>query len=211
MNSTLRTSIAVLAFAVAAIGALLLMRMSEPAAKDDQPRDSVAATSDIWKVGDTWVVNVSQDSGTITPDAVRSIATVPYSFRVAEAPAAGDKDGAWKVTVTQEGAEGPFAEGWTLQYQERDGAMQLWRVAQGKLKPMEAELATIVLGMGFPYETKLTKLPAPEATVSSAKLQARSALPPATSVPTSKNSGAAPPTDAPNVPAGALPPGAPGS
>ncbi|MCW2956187.1 MAG: hypothetical protein JWO69_1056, partial [Thermoleophilia bacterium] len=196
MTST-RITVAFLAFLAAVAGALFLLRGSDGSTEGAQggeaPSAARSTTSEIWQVGDRWVVNVSQDSGSITPDGEKSVAKVPYRFEVAEAPVAGDADSGWLVKVTQDGAEGPFADGWKLVYQERDGAMKLWRVGQGDLKLMEAELATIVLGMGFPYEVTITELPKPEATVSSAKLQARSALPPSADVPKTGNQGMAPP------------------
>jgi hypothetical protein len=134
----------------------------------------------------------SRNAGAISPGGETSVAAIPFRFEVATAPkSAGDS---WLVKVAQDGAEGPFAAGWKLQYRERDGKMVLYRVAVGSEPALEAELASIVLGPQFPYEVSYSK-PPKSATVNADDLMDRSQLPPG-----------ALPDGAPNAPTGATPP-----
>lgn len=205
-TSTLRLAIAALAFLVACGGALLVLSgdgAGSTGTRGDGGRDGgsarQSATSDIWSVGDAWTVRVRQDAGDITPDGATSIAVIPYRFKVAAAPSAPTD--AWTVTVHQDGAEGPFADGWRLLYRDVQGVMQLHRVAMGDQEPMEAELASIVLGLGFPYEVSYRAAPR-DRTIDADTLFARSKLPPA-SLPDGGSDGAAPPADSPAPPVGA--------
>jgi hypothetical protein len=196
-----RIILMVLVFIAALGGALMLMRSSEPAsggsgngAKDDGNASApAAATSDVWKVGDSWTVKVRQDAGAITPDGETNIAEVPYRFQVKEAPKSAD--GTWLVHVDLDGAEGPVAKGWNLQYADEDGTMVLKLVAVGSEPPLEAELASIVLGQQFPYEVSYTAPPKAK-TLDADKLLDRSQLPPG-ALPSGGTSGAAPPAMAP--------------
>lgn len=212
----LRIVLAVLVLAVAAGGAALLMSRSDSTSDGDRGAGS-AAKSDIWAVGDTWTVKVEQDSATISPDSTKSLALVPYRFRVEKAPT--KPGGRWTVHVTQDGAEGPFKDGWRLTYYEKAGVMYLDTVAAGTQKPIEATVASIVLGSNFPYETEYASTPT-DSQVKGADLAKRAAQPPTvgaidapTSSPgaTSTESGAKPPANAPVLKAGEIPPGAPGS
>lgn len=205
-TSRTTTLIAVLAFAAAAIGALVLLdRGNGTDTRKAAPKQSGhTATSDIWKLDDTWTVKVRQDAGSITPDGDRSIAVIAYRFRVVDAPST--QDGTWVVRITQDGAEGPFADGWRLLYRADDsGTMQLWKVATGKERAIEAEVASIVLG-SVPYETSY-KAPPKDLTLEGAALRARTTLPP-TALPAGgpKDPSTKPPTDAPNIPSGDAPP-----
>jgi len=210
-RSPARIAFSVVVFAVALVGALVLIRNSQP----DEPerrqelagRDKPAAiTSDIWAVGDTWTVKVRQDSGSITPDGTSNVAAVPFEFEVTEAPTKAD--GPWRVRVTQEGAEGPFAKGWRLEYVAgKDGALVLHRVALGDEPALEAELASIVLGPQFPYEVRYTAPPKDQTLDASALLE-RSTLPPS-SLPGEGTNGAAPPAEAPKLDDGGAPTEAP--
>jgi hypothetical protein len=207
---TARPVIAIAIFAVALGGGLLVLQSrgddtgsggSAPVAATD------AAASEIWAVGDEWTVKVRQDAGSITPGGEKSIAEIPYRFEVVTAPEGAD--GAWVVKVFQDGAEGPFAEGWTLQYVARDGKLQLHRVALGTDVPLEAELASIVLGPQFPYEVSYSA-PPKDATIDAERLLDRAALPP-TSVPGSDappSGDVAPPAEAPALSPGGAPSGA---
>jgi hypothetical protein len=198
--------VAVVAFALALGGGLLLMKHSSSSSSsspssssggkgDDGGGDAAVATSRVWEVGDTWTVKVRQDSGAVTPDGDRSVAAIPFRFEVVEAPGADEADGAWRVHVAQDGAEGPFAKGWNLWYVAKDDAMTLSRVSMGDEKPLEAELASIVLGPQFPYEVRYAKPPKDYA-VDAEKLLERSQLPPS-QLPSGGTAGAAPPATAP--------------
>ncbi len=188
------TSIVV--FAVALTGALFLLNARANDTDDGGgkgPGSTAAATSDVWSVGDSWTVTVNQDAGAITPDGAESIAQVPYRFEVDDAPV--DASGYWRVHVTQDGAEGPFAKGWYLHYKDTDGVMVLKQVAVGSEPPLEAELASIVLGPQFPYEVRYEARPT-DSTVDADTLLDRSALPPG-ELPDGGTDGAAPPAQAP--------------
>ena len=184
MRSTpVRLAFVVIVFVAALVAGLLLLRGSDSGStsgRGDGGGRTGAASSEIWKVGDSWTVQVAQDAGAISPDGTRSVAKVPFHFEVASAPKGAG--GEWVVKVEQEGAEGPFAAGWRLHYREDDGEMVLARVAIGEDTPLEAELATIVLGNQFPYEPRYEAAPK-DATITAAKLIERSTLPPATDVP----------------------------
>lgn len=209
-----RIALTLAVFAAALAGGLLLLQQSGGGggkARGEQSGDGGrhAPTSDIWAVGDEWTVAVRQDSAAITPDGDTSVAAIPFRFAVVAAPE--DATGSWKLRVTQDGAEGPFAAGWRLEYREReDGTMTLHRVAMGEEPPLEAELASIVLGPQFPYETKYTA-PPKDATVDAKALLDRTALPPS-SLPGAgaPDSGATPPAEAPRLDAGGAPQAAPG-
>ncbi len=176
--STLRLVSAAFVFVAALAGALLLMRTADDGSS--RSSGSSAAASEIWKVGDTWTVNVGQDAGAITPDGDTNVARIPFHFKVTDAPKGAS--GTWKVKVTQEGAEGPFAAGWRLHYAEQGDALVLKQVAMGTDKPLEAEVAAIVLGSQFPYEVRYTKAPKDHA-VAASDLIERSSLPPSSAVP----------------------------
>lgn len=205
-----RTAMIAASFAVAFAAALVLLQSGTGSdgrgAGDRQPMRG-GGGSDIWKVGDRWTVKVRQDAGAITPDGATSIASVPFRFRVVDAPAGAS--GTWKVRVTQDGAEGPFAAGWQLHYRAKGGAMVLHRVAIGTEPPLEAELAAIVLGPQFPYETRYAKPPR-DRTLDAAKLLERSTLPPS-SLPADRAGApsALPPANAPELAPGETPVGAP--
>lgn len=208
MRSTIaRITIAIVIFAAALGGALVLLqarnddgRPSSGVDRDDPA--SGALTSDVWKVGDRWTVKVRQDAGAITPDGTKSVVAVPYRFQVVKAPE--DEKGAWLVQVMQDGADGPFAAGWKLQYRAEGDALVLWRVAVGAEPALEAELASIVLGPQFPYETRYDTHPK-NMTIDAAKLIARTALPPAALPSGSHDPGATPPAQAPRAGAGGAP------
>lgn len=198
--------VAFVVFVVALGGAIMLLQNSSPDSKDtggDGGGSRQVASSTIWKTGTSWTVSVRQDSGAITPDGATSVATIPFRFEVTDAPTS--KGGVWKVHVEQEGAEGPFAAGWNLQYKETDGVMTLHRVAVGDQPPLEAEIATIVLGPQFPYE--VTYKAAPKSyTVDADKLIDRSLTPPSALPGNSKTpSGVTPPAQAPKLTAGGAP------
>lgn len=204
-SNPLKIALAVfLVVAIAATGALLLLRNSGGSGSDDR----------IWKLGDTWTITVQQRGATVSPDAPKDELTeLAYRFRVAAAPEGGD--GLWRIDVKQDGASGPFADGWRLYFREaKDGAMRLSEVAQGAQKAAAAEVASIVLGVSFPYETKYTAPPKDD-TVQETALIARSSTPPPIgdgrvgSDTTVTSGGGVPPKDAPVVPAGQAPPGAP--
>lgn len=214
-----RIVLTVLVFAVAAGGGVLLMSQSSGSTKNGSGGGSGSdvVRSDIWSVGDSWTVKVEQDSASISPDSTRSVALIPYRFTVESAPKKAG--GSWTIHVTQDGAEGPFVDGWRLTYYEKAGAMYLETVAAGKQKPIEATVASIVLGSNFPYETEYSAAPK-DVTVSGASLAKRAAQPPtvgAMDTPatgagsTATESGATPPANAPVLKAGEIPPGAPGS
>lgn len=175
----------------------------EPAT--DEPKattSSAVPASSVWKVGDTWTVNVRQDSGAITPDGDRSVVDVPHRFEVTEAPT--KEQDTWLVHVSQDGAEGPFAKGWNLRYEQQDdGTMLLELVSVGDEPPLEAELASIVLGPQFPYEVRY-EAPPKDATISADKLLDRSELPPG-QLPDGGSAGAAPPAEAPSSAPGGVP------
>lgn len=203
-----RIAISAAIFVLAVVGALALLRGSEPAPATKAHAKGPAPTSRIWAPGDTWVVKVAQDSSSISPDTTRSVSNVSYRFRVEGAPKSAG--GEWGVFVSQDGAEGPFADGWHLRYTATDkGCMRLTHVAQGKQRQMEASVASIVLGLGFPYETTYCAAPKPVTTVDATKLMARQSLPPASLPAGGGTNGATPPVNAPNVAPGQLPPGVP--
>lgn len=195
-----RITFAIVVFAAALGGALLLLRGSESpatgggaAGKAGGGKQPAAATTDVWKVGDTWTVTVRQDAGAITPDGGTSVAEIPYRFKVTKAPT--DPAGTWLVEVRQDGAEGPFAAGWRLHYAADGDGLVLTRVAVGQEPPLEAELATIVLGPQFPYEVRYGA-PPKDTTIDADRLLDRSELPP-TAQPGGGTAGAAPPAEAP--------------
>lgn len=196
-SSTIRLVSILLVFAAALVGGIVVLRGSDDGAGNGNASGSKGATSEIWKVGDAWTVEVAQDGGAIAPDGDTSVAKIPFRFKVTDAPAAASEP--WVVQVEQDGAEGPFAAGWRLYYVERDGVMELSKVAMGGAqdKPLEAELATIVLGSQFPYEVRYETAPK-DATVTAAELIERSALPPSSAVPGSGGKGG--PKGAPTAP-----------
>ena len=206
MRSTpARITLLVIVFVAALGGALLLLQQRDASDGPTGAKDgaTTSAASRIWKVGTSWTIKVRQDAGAITPDGATSIATIPFLFEVETAPA--DAKGSWVVRVTQEGAEGPYAAGWSLQYREQDGSMVLHRVAVGSQPPLEAELASIVLGPQFPYEPSYDA-PPKSRTIDAAALLERSTLPPG-SLPTSGDAGpgVAPPPRAPRPGSGGAP------
>lgn len=208
MRSPLARTLLVLAvFAIGLVGALLLLRTSSDGDAESASGSGSDGATSIWAVGDEWTVRVSQDAGAITPDGERSVADVPYRFRVASG---NDADG-WLVKVTQDGAEGPFAKGWKLTYRPDGDALALHRVAIGDEPALEAELAAIVLGPQFPYEVRYEKAPAADATVTAEKLLERSQLPPST-LPGGDDvdPGRRPPAEAPPLP-GEVAPTPPGA
>lgn len=198
--------IAVAAFALALGGGIALLQNSSPTSVkggSGKGAGNGSPSNSIWQPGTAWTVSVRQDSGAITPDGAKSVAAVPFRFRVTDPPVSSA--GEWKVHVTQDGAEGPFAGGWDLYYREADGAMVLHRVAVGAEKPLEAELAAIVLGPQFPYEVRYEAAPK-DFTVDAEKLLDRSLTPPS-SLPTDAGgaAGATPPAQAPKLSAGGEP------
>jgi hypothetical protein len=204
-TSTARLALVVIVFVAALAGALLMLqsRSSDSGSKGSNGSNSTA-TSDIWKVGDDWVVKVKQNAGAISPGGETNVAAIPFHFRVAEAPEG--EDGGWLVRVRQDGAEGPFAAGWRLEYVEQDGKMILKRVAVGAEPWLEAEIASIALGVQFPYEPSYSA-PPKDSTISAEKLLDRSELPPGAlpdGAPTAP-SGATPPAEAPKLSAGGAP------
>ena len=205
MRTSHKVLVAAAAFVLALGGALLFMNSSPSSGSgsgskgsgdDDRGgSDTAAVTSRIWTSGDSWTVEVRQDAGAITPDGDSSVATVPFRFRVTEAPE--QADGLWHVRVTQDGAEGPFAKGWHLYYQpDAKGVMVLKFVATGDEPKLEAELASIALGPQFPYEVRYAAPPKDYA-VDAAKLLKRSELPPSSLPGGGGDGGAAPPAEAP--------------
>ena len=206
-----RIAVAVFVFALAVAGGLILFSKSSPDSTSKSASGGGAvAKSAIWAQGDTWTVLVAQDGAAVSPETKRSVANVAFRFRVERAPKTAK--GEWGVFVSQDGAEGPYADGWHLTYTEdAKGFMNLTYVAQGKQKRVEASVASIVLGIGFPYQVQYRTAPKPETRVAQSKLYAQSTLPPS-SLPTGGGeSGATPPTNAPSVGAGQLPPGVPPS
>ena len=199
--------IAVLAFAAAAIGALVLLdrgngtdtRKAAPKQSAARPRRATSGSSTT-----PGPSRSARTPGSITPDGDTQHRgdRVPLPGRRCTEP----QDGTWVVRVTQDGAEGPFADGWRLLYRADDsGTMQLWKVATGKERAIEAEVASIVLG-SVPYETSY-KAPPKDLTLEGAALRARTTLPP-TALPAGgpKDPSTKPPTDAPNIPSGDAPP-----
>ena len=206
-TSTARLALVIAIFVVAMAGGLLLMQQSRSSGSDGGSKQASAgektATSDVWKVGDNWTVNVNQDAGAVTPGGETSVASIPFRFRVDEAPTGED---GWIVKVTQDGAEGPFAGGWRLEYVERGETMRLNRVAAGMEPWLEAELASIVLGPQFPYEVSYSAPPR-DSTVNADALLDRSELPPG-ALPNGDPAvpdGVAPPAEAPKVSPGGAP------
>ncbi|MCW2920785.1 MAG: hypothetical protein JWL76_659 [Thermoleophilia bacterium] len=199
-SNPLRLVILVVVIVVALAGVLMLFKQSSPDNSGSNGGGTRGSASDIWKVGDRWTAQVRQDGGAISPDAAKSVTKVPFRFEVTKAPSASND--AWTIKVTQDGAEGPFAAGWRLYYVETDGEMVLSKVATGAAtdKPLEAELATIVLGSQFPYEVRYAA-PPKDASITAADLIERSSLPPTSSVPGSdakdgpKGAPTAPPID----------------
>ncbi len=181
-SSTLRLVSIAIVFVAAIIGGLVVMRSGDGGSSNGNSAGGKGAASDIWQVGDSWTVQVKQDGGAISPDGDKSVAKIPFRFKVVKAPTGATKE--WTVKVTQDGAEGPFAAGWRLYYAPRDGEMVLTKVATGAAtdKPLEAELATIVLGSQFPYEVTYSA-PPKDATITAADLIERSSLPPTSTVP----------------------------
>jgi hypothetical protein len=196
-SNSLRLASIVLVFAIAVIVALVVMRKSDDGSSNGNSSGGKGGASDIWKVGDSWTVQVKQDGGAVAPDGDTNVAKIPFRFKVTDAPAATGE--AWTVKVLQDGAEGPFAAGWRLYYVERDGAMVLSKVATGAAtdKPLEAELATIVLGSQFPYELRYEQAPK-DSTITAADLIERSSLPPTSTVPGADGTGG--PKGAPTAP-----------
>jgi len=182
MSSTTSRVIAIVVVFLAALtGALLLLNQSkDDAASGDGGGSGSMAASDIWDVGDAWTVQVSQDAGAVSPDGDENNAKIPFRFEVTDAPSGAD--GEWIVRVEQDGAEGPFKDGWRLHYTERDDALVLTQVAMADQKPLEAELAAIVLGSQFPYEVRYTA-PPKDSTITATDLIERSSMPPAAAVP----------------------------
>jgi hypothetical protein len=204
----LRIALVVVVFALALGGGLLFLSKSDGGSSSGGGHGKVDATSDVWKVGTHWTVDVRQDSASITPDAGRSVAMIPFHFSVVSAPNASRAT--WKVHVAQDGAQGPFAKGWNLYYVDKGATMQLSKVSVGDEQPAPADAATIVLGAQFPYETTYASRPTNKS-LDAAKLLDRATLPP-TSMPDGNDSitsGATPPANAPSVGAGQVPPGAP--
>ena len=201
-STTARTLLVIVIFLAALGGALVLLQHRDADDPTTGPASRDSAESTIWKVGDRWTVKVRQDAGAITPDGDASIVAVPYRFEVVKAPK-GASD-AWIVRVTQDGAQGPFADGWTLQYRPDGDGLELWRVAAGSEPALEAQLASIVLGPQFPYETRYDA-PPKNATIDAAKLIKRTSLPPSALPASSGDSGAAPPAVAPRTGDGAAP------
>jgi len=193
-----RILVAVLIFLLALGGALLLLRSPSAAPKGGDTTDRAEVSSAVWKLGDAWTVRVRQDAGQITPEGKQSIATIPFRFKVVDAPSTDT--GVWVVQVTQDGAEGPFAAGWRLHYRAQGTKLVLHRVAVGAEPPLEAELATIVLGPQFPYEVSYSA-PPKDRTHTADDLIERSALPPG-SLPNAPDNvpNATPPKTAPPLP-----------
>lgn len=193
-----RIALVAAVFVAGLAGALLFLKSEPSGSGGSRP----AVTSDIWGVGDEWVVKVRQDAGAITPDGDTSIATIPFRFEVMKAPKT--KAGSWTVHVTQDGAEGPFANGWDLIYRAKGDEMALHRIRLGNEPALEAELAAIVLGPQFPYETSYDAAPRDQ-TINAARLLKRSALPPSAVPGGDGTSGMTPPAEAPHTGPGGAP------
>lgn len=206
-----RIAISSFVFALAIAGGIILFSRSSPDSTSKSAAGRGAdATSAIWAKGDTWTVLVAQDGAAVSPDTKRSVSNVTYRFRVERAPKGATGD--WGVFVSQDGAEGPFADGWHLTYAEdAKGYMNLTYVAQGTQQRMEASVASIVLGVSFPYEVQYRTAPKAETRIPQSELLAQSTLPPSELPSSGGENGATPPTNAPNVGAGELPPGVPAS
>ncbi len=197
-SSTIRLISIFVIFVAALGGGILVLRGSDDGSSNGNGSGGKSAGSDFWQVGDEWTVQVAQDGGAIAPDGgSTSVAKIPFRFTVMDSPATSSEP--WIVKVEQDGAEGPFAAGWRLYYVERDGGMELSKVAMGGAtdKPLEAELATIVLGSQFPYEVRYETAPK-DKTVTAADLIERSSLPPSSAVPGSNGTGG--PAGAPTAP-----------
>lgn len=209
MRKTPKIFLIVCVFALAVTGTLFFLREKSPSKPVTTPRSSSSRpastqSNDIWSVGDTWTVVVRQDAGAITPDGTKSISKVPFRFEVVSAPK--NAKGAWKIHIAQDGAEGPFAKGWFLEYVTKDQKMTLHRVSVGDEPPLDATLATIVLGAQFPYEVQYDAAPPKNVTIDASKLLDRAELPP-DNLPPSSSAGARtkPPTQA-TQPADSAPP-----
>jgi hypothetical protein len=205
-----RIAVSVFIFVLAIAGALMVLSHSTSDSSAKSGSGNAGGTSigsKVWKRGTAWTVSVAQDGATVSPDSTRSVSNVAYRFRVEGAPKTAG--GEWKVFASQDGAEGQFADGWHLGYvADAKGCMTLAHVSQGKAREMDADVASIVLGVGFPYQVTYCSTPAKSATVPQSKLLSQSALPP--SLPSGGgDSGVTPPGNAPSVGAGELPPGVP--
>lgn len=209
--------LAVTILAIATAGTLFLLISQQSAKKDSSSAVKKQVTSKIWAVGDKWTVKVKQDSASVSPDTKKSEMLIPYHFKVESAPEKAG--GEWIIRVKQEGASGPFSEGWRLAYVEKSGKLVLSRVAAADQKLIEATVASIVLGANFPYETEYNAAPK-NAVVDGKVLAKRTAAEPLASEEIDKalgsgkkgeteSSGMRPPVDAPVLKAGEVPPGAP--
>lgn len=195
----IRIAIAIASALVAAFAVTIFMSSRETA--------STRSDTPIWEAGDRWTVTVRQDGGSVAPGGEGTIANVKYRFAIDSAPKTDA--GAWVVKVTQEGAEGPFRQGWKLDYRERGDGMHLVRATVGAQKAVPANLATVVLGLGFPLTARYDAPPRDE-TVDADELAERTVAPPSgqeISGSTPPSSGTAPDT---MPPAGRVPPPAEG-
>lgn len=215
MSTTSRILLVLVVLVAAAAGTFAVLQKGSSGGSGEPGSDRGGSGSEIWSVGDRWTVKVRQDSASISPDTKTSEALVPYRFEVVSEPKSSS--GEWVVRVEQDGAEGPFADGWRLTYVERGDEMVLTRVGAGEQRLIEATVADIVLGSNFPYETSYDAAPK-DKTLDSAELAKRASTPPAlpkgklsvtTGGSSEESSGAMPPKDAPVLKAGEVPPGAP--
>lgn len=126
-----------------------------------------------------WTVTVQQDSSGIVADAGdASTYDTKYDFHVTKAPT-GAK-GSWTVVAKQQGAQGPFAQGYQLHYSQGPGtAVTLESVSLAGKGKVPADQAMGVLGAQFPLETKITKRPTSRTVKTTADQGGSPGLPPA--------------------------------
>lgn len=113
--------------------------------------------NEIWKVGDTWKVTVTQDSAVADPSSGHQTYDQVYRFTVSKRPTSNDPT--WQVTARMVGAEGPFARGFTLSYVAKGHALVLTTAGLVGTPPVPASAAPAVLGQSFPLDMRVTRRP----------------------------------------------------
>lgn len=158
---TVRVLLVTLFAAIVAGIAVAVVVVARQDASPDRRATQPVQTSAVWKPGTTWDVTVRQDGGAIAPDRDHaSTYDLVYHFRVVSAPRAAEGD--WVLSARQDGAEGPFGDGFRLYYREADdGSFVLHSLAlgNGEGERADAAFARGIVGDVFPLQERVSSTP----------------------------------------------------
>lgn len=125
--------------------------------------DSQRQTSPLLATGKAWTVTAWEHTAGVAPTPTGQWYGTVYRFRVMRAPRT--TQGVWVVEGVREGAQGPFAKGFTLLYaQHRDGSLRLKYVGAIDEALYPTAYADVVIGGNFPLQKRIVT-PVRDATV----------------------------------------------